>query len=130
MKDWIETLMPLIVAIVPVIITVVKTARDTRKASKAGMEELGKKLQDHIEASEKQDMKVRRVRILRFADDISKGSHFTKEYWTDILEDMSEYSLYCDRHKEDFRNEKCTAAMSYIRDEYAAALRTNDFAGV
>lgn len=130
MKTWIEILMPLLVAVVPIIVTVITTARTTRLSAKSNIRALENKLDAHINASAEANAKAKRVRILRFADDICKGVLFTKEYWSDVLDDINDYTMYCEENRENFRNAKCDIAMSYIKEEYAKALRTNNFMGV
>lgn len=122
--EWVKALVPVAVAVIPVIAAVIKSARATRAANaaaiKAVAEDVGavkQNLSDHIVSDELAQMKQRRVRILRFADDVSRGRKFSDEYWTDIFEDIDEYEAYVESHK-DYKNNKGKLAMEFLRLEF------------
>lgn len=115
--EWVKALVPLAVAIVPVIITTVKSARETRATTAKQIEAVSEKLDAHIKADEWNEMKQRRVRILRFADEVSGGKKYSTEMWDDILDDVDEYEKYCDKHP-DYHNNKGVMAMEFLKIEY------------
>lgn len=79
--------------------------------------EVKKELDAHVAADEWAEMKQRRVRILRFADDVRDGKAFSEEYWDDIVEDIDHYEEYCSTHPG-YHNNKGQMAMRYIKDRY------------
>lgn len=115
--EWVKALVPVAVAVIPVIITTIASARGTRKDTASRIEAVETKLDKHIQADEWAEMKQRRVRILRFADEVSNGKTYSSDYWSDVLDDIDEYEKYCDSHK-DYHNNKGQCAMEYIKCEY------------
>lgn len=88
------------------------------------IKEIGQKL-DGLN-SELQDMKKEmsqdkattcRYRILRFADEIRYGTKHSKEHFDQILDDITTYERYCDRHPE-YENNKAVLAISNIKTIY------------
>lgn len=68
-----------------------------------------------------------RIRILRFADDISseKTSH-SKEHYIQILADIDTYEEYCFAHPE-FPNKRTKISSKIIADSYAELLANHGF---
>lgn len=129
MIEWIRALSPIIVAIIPVMVTVVTTANRTRRSAsediaKARQEILQVKavLDNHITADEENEQKQRRFHILRFADDVSKGAVFSDEYWSEISDTIDQYRTYCRLHPE-YQNSKGEVAMEYIKELYKEHLK-------
>lgn len=121
MLEWVKALSPIIVAMIPVLVAIIKTARKTRQETADKIQAVSTKLDSHIKADEWSEMKQRRVRILRFADDVSRGVRFSKEYWDDIYDDIDDYEKYCKAHEDDYQNNKGTQAMEYIKNKYVEA---------
>lgn len=64
------------------------------------------------------DIKLKRGRILTFADEIRRGLNHSKESYNQILDDITKYNQYCSRHP-DFENERTIIASQVIKDSYA-----------
>lgn len=64
------------------------------------------------------DIKLKRGRILTFADEIRRGLNHSKESYIQILDDITKYNQYCSRHP-DFENERTVIASQVIKDSYA-----------
>lgn len=76
--------------------------------------------------SEEERVKAARRRILRCADEIRSKVKHSKEYFDDILADISFYKNYCKENPE-FENEKAVMAIELIEETYKRCLRENDF---
>ncbi|MDO4493823.1 MAG: hypothetical protein Q4C53_08070 [Clostridia bacterium] len=118
MLEWFKALVPLLVAIVPLVVAVVQSGTKTQKD--IGM--LRGELAEHIKNGAEREQKQRRVRILRFADEVRRGKTASKEYWTEVISDVDDYRAYCLGHP-DFINSKGEAAMEYLLDEYNKLMR-------
>lgn len=68
----------------------------------------------------------RRIRILRFADEITHGVLHSKDHFEQLLEDGEYYRKYCETHK-DFKNGITEPAINLIDSTYEERLRKNDF---
>lgn len=64
------------------------------------------------------DIKLKRGRILAFADEIRRGLNHSKESYIQILDDVTKYNRYCNMHPE-FENERTVIASQVIKDSYA-----------
>lgn len=115
--EWVKALVPIVVALIPVVWAVIKTARETRASTAKQIEAVSEKLDAHVKADEWNEMKQRRVRILRFADEVGSGRKYSSEMWDDILDDIDGYEAYCESHK-DYHNNKGVMAMEFIKIEY------------
>lgn len=67
-----------------------------------------------------------RTGILRFNDELLQGQRHSKEYFDQILEDISSYTKYCEAHK-DFRNEKAKLAIENVERCYRKCMKDKDF---
>lgn len=83
-------------------------------------------LAQHIADSDEQDTISRRLRILRFGDEVTHGIRHSKDHFDQILEDITAYAKYCDKHP-DFKNDMTVITTKRIKDVYAACLVDNDF---
>lgn len=68
----------------------------------------------------------RRVRILRFADEVTHGMKHSKDHFQQLMEDGKVYKAYVEKHK-DFTNGITEPAIQLIEDTYYARLKKNDF---
>lgn len=118
MIEWVKALVPVVVAIIPVLVTVIRTAKETRNSTAGEIRAVRDALAEHVKKDEEMDMKLRRIRILRFADEVAAGAAFSEEYWNDILEDIDDYEKFCEAHKDTYRNNKGHIAMMFIKDQY------------
>lgn len=75
---------------------------------------------------EEERAKAARRRILRFADEIRSKVRHSKEFFDDVLADISFYKNYCKENPK-FENEKAVMAIELIEETYKKCLRENDF---
>lgn len=105
-------------------------------AKKIG-EAVNKPLMDKIEKVEEKMDKLekargeenaenRRVRILRFSDELQHGVRHSQEHFDQILLDITVYNQYCADHK-DFLNDRTVIATERIKSSYRTRLERNDF---
>lgn len=78
------------------------------------------------EKSEKNEADSRRVRILRFNDEIVRKIGHKKEHFDQILYDVDWYESYCDSHKE-YKNNIATDAIDRIKCTYQKCGDENSF---
>lgn len=69
---------------------------------------------------------TRRVRIIRFGDEISHGMKHTEESFKQVLSDIDEYERYCVSHPL-FKNNQTVATTQLIKESYKERLEKNDF---
>lgn len=75
---------------------------------------------------DEREAKSHRMRILRFGDEIRHHQLHSAEHYNDVLQDISDYEAYCNRHPE-FKNQKAKATIKLITDAYAEHMMKNDF---
>lgn len=78
------------------------------------------------EERDKENALEARRRILRFADECRRKEKHSEEYFNNVLEDISAYKDYCDKHKS-FENEKAVIAISIIESAYRHCYENDDF---
>ena len=105
--------------------------RHDKKTDK--FKEIEKTLNDIIMAIKKLDDKGdereainKRVRILRFEDELQEGRSHSKDSFDQVLSDISGYNAYCDKHPE-FKNEQTVATVEHIKQVYRERLEKHDF---
>lgn len=82
---------------------------------------------DSMKEENREDkVKAARIRILRSADEVYQGVRHSKEYFDDILDDITCYNTYCREHPE-FKNEKTVIAVQRIEAVYKHCLEKHDF---
>ena len=118
MIEWVRALSPIIVAVIPIIAAIVKSSSNTRTA----IEAVQKKLDDHITSDEYEKQKLRRIRILQFADEVSKGAEFSNEYWIEIIDTIDDYKKFC-KENPNFVNSRGAVAMEYLHEQYLIRLK-------
>lgn len=67
-----------------------------------------------------------RVRILKFMDEILEGWVHSRDSYTQVLQDITNYTNYCDTHPL-FLNHQTEATIEYIKNDYQEHLEKNDF---
>lgn len=67
-----------------------------------------------------------RVRILKFMDEILEGWNHSFDSYTQVMQDITNYSNYCDTHPL-FLNHQTEATIEYIKNDYQEHLEKNDF---
>ena len=109
------------IAIIPTIIANRKktqnSIKESNEATKKQFDSLKSDFDNHVKEYEESKAKSQRYRILRFYDEMCDHREHSESHYEDILDDIDEYELYCDKHKE-FKNNRGKAAMEYIKAEY------------
>ena len=67
-----------------------------------------------------------RVRILKFMDEILEGWQHSHDSYTQVLQDITNYTNYCAENPT-FKNNQTEASIQYIKNDYQKHLETNDF---
>lgn len=67
-----------------------------------------------------------RVRILKFMDEILEGWNHSRDSYTQVLQDITNYTNYCSTHPL-FLNHQTEATIEYINNDYQEHLEKNDF---
>jgi hypothetical protein len=78
------------------------------------------------DADELKEIKNARRRILRFNDELINHVKHSREYFDDILEDVTAYESYC-RENPDFRNGKAALAIENIERVYRECMKEGNF---
>lgn len=73
------------------------------------------------------EAKLRRVRILRFADEVFMNVRHTKDSFDQILSDITDYETFCEAHP-DFKNNQTEETVKYIKKVYEKRMYKKDFA--
>ncbi len=76
--------------------------------------------------SKESEIKAARNRILRFGDEVYQGVRHSKEYFDQIMDDISAYNNYCEHHP-DFKNEMTVMTVRHIESIYQRCLAEHDF---
>ena len=97
---------------------IIPTIISNRKKTETSIAELQRTLEAHIREDAEDQAKYQRYRILRFYDEICEHRKHSESHFEDILDDIDEYELYCETHK-DFKNSRGQAAMDYSKATYA-----------
>lgn len=67
-----------------------------------------------------------RYRILRFDDEVRHDEKHSKEHFDQILEDITEYEIYCGSHP-DYKNNKAVLAIKNIKRVYQKCTNEGTF---
>lgn len=108
-----ETCVPILVALVGIIPTIINNRKKTEEAIKT----VQSTLNAHIKEDEDEKARNQRYRILRFYDEICEGKLHSESHFEDILDDISSYSRYAASHP-DFKNHRGKIAMEEIDATY------------
>lgn len=82
---------------------------------------------DKLEAKEDQrDAVNKRVRILRFEDELQRDQKHTKDSFDQVMSDITDYNQYCTGHPH-FRNDQTATTVEHIKKVYADRLERRDF---
>lgn len=84
---------------------------------------------DKLEAKEdERDAVNKRVRILRFEDELQRDQRHTKDSFDQVMEDINQYEKFCEPGKHpEFKNGKTEATIEHIKSVYAERLNKHDF---
>lgn len=108
------------------IVTTISTSISNREKTVQRIDDVDSKLDSHIHEEEWANAKQIRVRILRFNDEICRGTAFSENHYEDILEDIDAYEKFCDNHK-DYHNGKGHIAINNIKEAYKKHMLEHDF---
>lgn len=82
---------------------------------------------DNIEYKEdRRDAINKRVRILRFEDELQDTRYHSKDSFDQVLSDITDYNIYCKQHPQ-FKNEQTMATVEHITKVYKKRLQKHDF---
>lgn len=92
----------------------------------AKVDNLEKKIDALEQKEDKRDAINKRVRILRFEDELQENKKHSKDSFDQVLSDVTEYDAYCEEHPK-FRNNQTAATVVHIKKVYAERLEKRDF---
>lgn len=72
------------------------------------------------------EAKTRRIRILRFADEVFTGRKHTKDAFDQTMSDITDYELYCSEHP-DFKNNQTAETIKFLNRVYTDRMEKKDF---
>ena len=82
---------------------------------------------DTLEAQFDEEKALRaRTHIIRFADELYNGKHHEKEYFDNILDDISMYDKYCNVHPK-FKNNRTVISAGIINETYNKLFKEHKF---
>lgn len=84
-----------------------------------------KRLDGHIEESEKNELRSRRTNILDFSSSIIRGVNYHREKFDFMITECDSYEKYC--KDNGIKNGVAEASIAEIRRIYQEHLRNNDF---
>lgn len=90
------------------------------------LDEIGAKLDEHIETDGRRTADSCRAQILHFNNELLQPIYHTKEEFVEVLVKIDEYERYCDEH-EDYPNNRAVLAIENIREVYKERLKKRDF---
>lgn len=88
--------------------------------------QLKKEVQEIRKTNAEQNAEERRVRILRFGDEILHDVKHSKEHFDNILKDVSVYEQYCKDHP-DFENGRTVLTIETIEETYKKCFDNHSF---
>lgn len=108
----------------------IKTIKKTQQTDKEENEKRFSALEkSHLEFREyykQDDAKSARRRILNCADELRRGIEHSKEFFDDVMDDISYYNNYCSENPT-FKNMKAVVAIEFIKETYQHCLKENKF---
>ena len=96
-------------------------------AIRTDIAELRKEVRMLDEKGDRREAENRRVRILRFEDELQTDLRHSKDSFEQVLDDVTAYDKYCDKHPE-FKNNQTVATVNHILKVYNERLEKHDFA--
>ncbi len=88
--------------------------------------DLAKDVKEQGQKADEREATNRRIRILRFGDELSQGQLHSKEHFDQALDDIDYYERYCREHP-DFVNSKAVITISNIKSAYTKCAEKNNF---
>ena len=124
-----EKLIPVLQACAPILVAlvgIIPTIISNRKKTEESIKNLQTTLDSHIKENENEKARNQRYRILRFYDEICEGRRHSESHFEDILDDISDYEQYCQKHP-DFKNSRGAIAMKEIEETYKIVKKKGTF---
>lgn len=90
------------------------------------LDALEKRVEHLAHVNAEQNAESRRVRILRFGDEILHNVKHSKEHFDNILKDIAVYEKYCKEHPE-FENGRTVLTIETIEATYKKCFSSRDF---
>lgn len=101
---------------------------DRFKVIEDSIKALAEKIVQIDEKADRREAESRRVRILRFEDELRRNIVHTKEAYDQVMEsDIPEYLKYCDANPG-YKNNKASATIDHITAVYKERLDKHDWA--
>lgn len=105
-------------------------ARKIGKAINGDMMDEFKAMREDLDAMkaemEETNAKNLRTKIIRFASEIRVHQLHTKDYFDEVMDDITAYERYCDTHKN-FKNNITVMSSELITKTYKKCLEENSF---
>lgn len=105
-------------------------ARKIGKAINGDMMDEFKAMREDLDAMkaemEETNAKNLRTKIIRFASEIRVHQLHTKDYFDEVMDDITAYERYCDTHKN-FKNNITVMSSELITETYKKCLEENSF---
>lgn len=89
------------------------------------IDDVDKRLDEHVKDSLENELKARRVSILDFSSSIIRGVNYHREKFDFMIKECDSYEEYC--KKNDIKNGVAEASIAEIRRIYQEHLRNADF---
>lgn len=96
---------------------------DWRRNIEAKIDKLARDLSDDRERRKRKDADDARRHILEASDAIRTGEEHSREWWTQLHEDITDYEVYCDAHP-DYKNNRARQAIEHLNAAYLEILNT------
>ena len=97
------------------------------KAINSRFDSTDKKIDDLEDKMLMNEAKSKRVRILRFADEVFMDINHSKDSFDQVLSDITDYEDYC-KNNPGFKNRQTAETCDYILDVYHKRMEKKDFA--
>lgn len=127
-EHW-ETLTAALAVVLPTVVQIapVKVNPWTRLAAAIGrainreimteVREMHQSLDQHIALDDQRDADRKRMRVLRFNDELIHGVRHTQEHFNEVLDDITAYERYCESHPN-YQNNKAVMAIENVKRTY------------
>lgn len=127
-EHW-EALTAALAVVLPTVVQIapIKLNPWTRLASALGkainreilteVKEMHQSLEQHIALDDQRDADRKRMRVLRFNDELIHGVRHTQEHFNEVLDDITAYERYCESHPN-YQNNKAVMAIENVKRTY------------
>lgn len=90
------------------------------------VKQIDRQSKDNDRKREEDKVVEARIRIIRFGDELMQNMPHSKDYFDQILNDITLYEHYCRSHK-DFENDITTMTIKHIREVYLKSMKEHSF---